>query len=180
MIASRSLAIGMRCKPASSPSIIRRYAHTRTQKAPAAQRRADNWLDDVEPLRKPAAARTSLVPFGLPAPRQLVAHLDDHVIGQERAKKYLAVALFNHYVRVLSNEENDQAGDFEAGAQHTSHSRQRDQHSREQRSAPRIEEKGELSAAVSLSQRHKLNLCLRRRSPAQHLLFAITSSLPTQ
>ncbi|PWN31024.1 P-loop containing nucleoside triphosphate hydrolase protein [Jaminaea rosea] len=116
MIASRSLAVAMRCRPASSPSIVHRYAHTRTQKAPAAQRRADNWLDDVEPLRKPAAARTSLVPFGLPAPRQLVAHLDDHVIGQERAKKYLAVALFNHYVRVLSNEENDQAGDFEAAS----------------------------------------------------------------
>ncbi|CDS12390.1 Putative ClpX ATPase regulatory subunit [Lichtheimia ramosa] len=36
-------------------------------------------------------------------PRTLVRHLDEYVIGQERAKKTLAVAVFNHYNRVRAN-----------------------------------------------------------------------------
>jgi ATP-dependent Clp protease ATP-binding subunit ClpX len=38
----------------------------------------------------------------LPTPRELVAHLDDYIIGQERVKKTLAVAVVNHYKRLLS------------------------------------------------------------------------------
>lgn len=34
---------------------------------------------------------------------QIVKHLNDYVIGQDRAKKTLAVAVFNHYSRVRSN-----------------------------------------------------------------------------
>ncbi|KAG0191100.1 hypothetical protein DFQ28_000998 [Apophysomyces sp. BC1034] len=36
-------------------------------------------------------------------PRTLVKHLNNYVIGQERAKKILAVAIFNHYNRVRAN-----------------------------------------------------------------------------
>ncbi len=36
----------------------------------------------------------------LPKPRDIVAHLDQYVIGQETAKKALAVAVYNHYKRV--------------------------------------------------------------------------------
>ena len=32
----------------------------------------------------------------VPTPRELVAHLDDYIIGQERVKKTLAVAVVNH------------------------------------------------------------------------------------
>ena len=35
-------------------------------------------------------------------PKQIKAALDDHVIGQEQAKKTLAVAVYNHYKRVES------------------------------------------------------------------------------
>ncbi|KAI9007541.1 P-loop containing nucleoside triphosphate hydrolase protein [Phycomyces nitens] len=38
-------------------------------------------------------------------PRTIVKHLDDYVIGQERAKKILAVAVFNHYNRVNANSK---------------------------------------------------------------------------
>jgi ATP-dependent Clp protease ATP-binding subunit ClpX len=38
----------------------------------------------------------------LPTPRELVAHLDAYIIGQERVKKTLAVAVVNHYKRLLS------------------------------------------------------------------------------
>ena len=36
----------------------------------------------------------------LPTPAELVAQLNDHVIGQELAKKSLAVAVYNHYKRL--------------------------------------------------------------------------------
>ncbi len=40
----------------------------------------------------------------LPTPRELVAHLDDYIIGQDRVKKTLAVAVVNHYKRVMGGE----------------------------------------------------------------------------
>lgn len=39
----------------------------------------------------------------IPTPKDIVAYLDEHVIGQAEAKKRLAVAVSNHYKRVLSN-----------------------------------------------------------------------------
>ncbi|KAJ9104071.1 hypothetical protein QFC20_004648 [Naganishia adeliensis] len=38
----------------------------------------------------------------LRSPRDLAQHLDEHIIGQERAKKILSVAVFNHYHRVTT------------------------------------------------------------------------------
>lgn len=38
----------------------------------------------------------------LPKPKQIVAQLDDYVIGQEHAKRILAVAVYNHYKRILA------------------------------------------------------------------------------
>tara|TARA_B100001250_G_scaffold300075_2_gene261728 strand:- start:6213 stop:7436 length:1224 start_codon:yes stop_codon:yes gene_type:complete len=44
----------------------------------------------------------------LPKPAEIKAHLDEHIIGQDRAKKALSVAVYNHYKRVYSN-----SGDIE-------------------------------------------------------------------
>ncbi|MEI4259971.1 MAG: ATP-dependent protease ATP-binding subunit ClpX [Candidatus Dasytiphilus stammeri] len=39
----------------------------------------------------------------MPTPHQISNHLDDYVIGQEHTKKVLAVAVYNHYKRLLSS-----------------------------------------------------------------------------
>lgn len=36
----------------------------------------------------------------VPKPSEMIAHLDQYVIGQDRAKKVLAVAVYNHYKRI--------------------------------------------------------------------------------
>lgn len=43
----------------------------------------------------------------LPTPHKIRAHLDDYVIGQDLAKKVLAVAVYNHYKRLRSGAESD-------------------------------------------------------------------------
>jgi ATP-dependent Clp protease ATP-binding subunit ClpX len=40
-------------------------------------------------------------------PAEIKHHLDQYVIGQERAKKVLAVAVHNHYKRISANEVDD-------------------------------------------------------------------------
>ncbi|QRW23786.1 ATP-dependent Clp protease ATP-binding subunit ClpX [Rhizoctonia solani] len=57
---------------------------------------------DRDPSRSwhnPATAWPGASASGI-SPRALVAHLDSFVIGQERAKKVLAVAVYNHYSRI--------------------------------------------------------------------------------
>lgn len=44
---------------------------------------------------------------GLPTPREIKNFIDDYVIGQERAKKILSVAVHNHYKRINNPNEFD-------------------------------------------------------------------------
>ncbi len=43
----------------------------------------------------------------LPKPMQIKANLDEYVIGQERAKIVLAVAVYNHYKRILHSAKEE-------------------------------------------------------------------------
>ena len=46
----------------------------------------------------------------VPSPRELVGELDEYVIGQDRAKKMLSVAVHSHYKRLMHLQENDDDG----------------------------------------------------------------------
>ena len=52
---------------------------------------------------KAQSARSSL-----PKPREILEVLDQYVIGQQRAKKTLAVAVYNHYKRIESRQRHDE------------------------------------------------------------------------
>jgi len=43
----------------------------------------------------------------LPKPKEILEALDQYVIGQARAKRTLAVAVYNHYKRIESRQKND-------------------------------------------------------------------------
>ena len=44
--------------------------------------------------------------FGtLPSPKEIKEHLDEYIIGHESAKELLSVSAYNHYKRVLSDDE---------------------------------------------------------------------------
>lgn len=46
---------------------------------------------------------TKPITLALPTPHEIVAELNDYVIGQDDAKKTLAVAVYNHYKRINEN-----------------------------------------------------------------------------
>ena len=43
----------------------------------------------------------------LPKPEEIKAYLDQYVIGQETAKRYLSVAMYNHYKRLNQKRDDD-------------------------------------------------------------------------
>lgn len=49
----------------------------------------------------------------VPTPREIVEYLNTYVIGQERTKKILAVAVHNHYKRLMSHEDVEQEVEIE-------------------------------------------------------------------
>lgn len=46
----------------------------------------------------------------LPTPKEIKAYLDQYIIGQEAAKKYLSVAVYNHYKRIQHNGTAEDEG----------------------------------------------------------------------
>lgn len=51
--------------------------------------------------------------FTLPKPEEIKARLDEYVVGQDLAKRTLAVAVYNHYKRVLNKSAADDGVELE-------------------------------------------------------------------
>jgi len=47
------------------------------------------------------------IPIKVPTPQEIKDHLDKYVIGQEKAKKTLSVAVYNHYKRIKNRSHDD-------------------------------------------------------------------------
>ena len=46
----------------------------------------------------------------IPKPHEIKAYLDEHIVGQDDAKKVLSVAVYNHYKRLKHNKKDDTNG----------------------------------------------------------------------
>ena len=63
-------------------------------------------FEDERPAKKGAKAKQK-TEFVLPKPLEIKQKLDEYVIGQDDAKKTLAVAVYNHYKRIFKQENAD-------------------------------------------------------------------------
>ena len=59
-------------------------------------------LQNGKRLSRPAASLEEM-----PKPKEIKGYLDQYVIGQEHSKKYLSVAVHNHYKRLLHTDSDD-------------------------------------------------------------------------
>ena len=59
-------------------------------------------------IREELEDKTQAARSALPKPREILEVLDQYVIGQQRAKRTLAVAVYNHYKRIESRQKSDE------------------------------------------------------------------------
>ena len=59
-----------------------------------------DWLKEPADKGKPKSQK-------VPKPMEIKAYLDQYVIGQEEAKRYLSVAVYNHYKRLQQPQDKD-------------------------------------------------------------------------
>ncbi|MDO5136765.1 MAG: ATP-dependent Clp protease ATP-binding subunit ClpX, partial [Eubacteriales bacterium] len=60
-----------------------------------------------KPKKKKKEKAPAIDMASVPAPHKIKATLDDYVIGQEKAKKVMSVAVYNHYKRVSADAMDD-------------------------------------------------------------------------
>ncbi len=60
-----------------------------------------------EETEKSSAPKKKMTMKDIPAPHRIKAKLDEYVIGQEHAKKVMAVGVYNHYKRILQDPEEE-------------------------------------------------------------------------
>ncbi|WP_372645251.1 ClpX C4-type zinc finger protein, partial [Ancylomarina sp.] len=71
----------------------------------------DSCIDQAHEIIKEEAKTNSdlnLTDLQLLKPTEIKAFLDQYVIGQNDAKKYLSVAVYNHYKRLLQEEDDEE------------------------------------------------------------------------
>ncbi len=71
---------------------------------------ADNFPQEAKKSKNDFARQMS---GKVPTPHEIKRRLDEYVIGQEQAKKFLSVAVYNHYKRLLQPQESADGVDIE-------------------------------------------------------------------
>jgi len=61
----------------------------------------EEFFENKEKTDKPEEVNTD----SIPKPHEIKAYLDEHIVGQDDAKKVLAVAVYNHYKRLMHNKD---------------------------------------------------------------------------
>ena len=75
-------------------------AYEIAQSIPGNQTAASEQATQSKPSEKPDIQN-------VPKPQEIKDYLDQYIIGQEDAKRHLAVAVYNHYKRLAQKDEND-------------------------------------------------------------------------
>ena len=65
---------------------------------------AQDYIRDFDKAKAPAVREKVESDY---KPKDIHAYLDQYVIGQDRAKKLLSVAVYNHYKRLNNNLSDD-------------------------------------------------------------------------
>ncbi|MDE5944756.1 MAG: ATP-dependent Clp protease ATP-binding subunit ClpX [Rikenella sp.] len=69
--------------------------------------------EEMEGRRKQSAVQTLGEAMSLYTPQSIKGFLDQYVVGQERAKKYISVAVYNHYKRLMHSVSHPAEADSE-------------------------------------------------------------------
>ena len=64
-------------------------------------------------IKETSSKRPITIDFTIPLPEEIMAGLNEYVIGQERAKKLLSVSVYNHYKRIKYSSGDDIDVDLE-------------------------------------------------------------------
>lgn len=64
-------------------------------------------VESTAAQHKPAAKADDINLNEVPKPKEIKAYLDQYVIGQDAAKQYLAVSVYNHYKRLSQKSDDD-------------------------------------------------------------------------
>lgn len=84
-----------------------RRASSRFHRSDFANQPYSGSYDPSEPTQGPLAD-TPILGAGIVTPRNLKQHLDQFVVGQERAKKIMSVSVYNHYLRISELQRKEQ------------------------------------------------------------------------
>ncbi|MDR2683545.1 MAG: ATP-dependent Clp protease ATP-binding subunit ClpX [Dysgonamonadaceae bacterium] len=69
-------------------------------------------INEASPKKK-SAKNFALSNKELPSPKEIKAFLDQYVIGQDDAKRYLSVSVYNHYKRLMQLNDDDNEVEIE-------------------------------------------------------------------